>query len=69
MMLHNHPPDKCWCGDKHSRGEAFDLNTVSIRDGLPPAEADDLLAAEILQQTGADVAAGGGIEALREEKR
>jgi hypothetical protein len=62
-MLHQRPPATCWCGEKHTRGEVFDLN-VHQRPGLPPGPAETSLAeaqeAADRHQRAEDIAAAGG---------
>jgi hypothetical protein len=74
-MLHNYPPRKCWCGERHSREQVFDLNVFG-RGDLPPDDAARELAqreqrarvvAEQRHQRAADIAAAGGWELLTSE--
>jgi hypothetical protein len=62
-MLHNHPPGRCWCGDKHTHGQVYDLNVLGRAD-LPPDSYDtlaaDAIADEMVHQRAADIAATGG---------
>jgi hypothetical protein len=62
-MLHDHPPRVCWCGDKHTHGQVYDLNVLGHAD-LPPDPLDvlaaDAIADELIRQRAADIAAAGG---------
>lgn len=46
-MLHNHPPTPCWCGEKHTRGQVYNLN-VSGRWDLPPDTGPETMIGEEL---------------------
>lgn len=61
-MLHNHPPRVCWCGTRHTPGQAFDLN---VHGQIFPPEGYDEIAAdaisdELIHQRAAGIAAAGG---------